>query len=42
MPTANRNTLGILVSLCNKANFLFDCGDGSYEQMADHFAADTF
>ena len=42
MPTASRNTSGIFVSLCNKVNFLLDCGQGSYEQLVDHFAADTF
>lgn len=30
MPTVNKNTLGILVSLNQQANIILDCGEGTY------------
>ena len=30
MPTATKNTLGILVSLNEQANIILDCGEGTY------------
>lgn len=30
MPTATKNTLGILVSLNEQTNIILDCGEGTY------------
>lgn len=40
MPTRYRNTLGIFVSISQQSRILLDCGEGTFEQLVDHFPPD--